>query len=38
MINQVLKAYQIIIQSAAILEKEVSDLPTENEKKKQKRT
>ena len=37
-INQVLKAYQIIMQSAALLEKEVSDLRAENEKKKQKRT
>ena len=37
-INQVLKACQITIQSAAILEKEVSDLRAENEKKKRKRT
>jgi hypothetical protein len=37
-INQVLKACQIIMQSAALLEKEVSDLRAENEKKKQKRT
>jgi hypothetical protein len=37
-INQVLKACQITMQSAALLEKEVSDLRAENEKKKQKRT
>jgi hypothetical protein len=37
-INQVLKAYQITMQSAALLEKEMSDLRAENEKKKQKRT
>jgi hypothetical protein len=37
-INQVLKACQITIQSAAILEKEVSDLHAENEKKKRKKT
>jgi hypothetical protein len=37
-INQVLKACQITIQSAALLEKEVSDLRAKNEKKKQKRT
>jgi hypothetical protein len=36
-INQVLKACQITMQSAALLEKEVSDLRAENEKKKQKR-
>jgi hypothetical protein len=35
-INQVLKACQITMQSAAILEKEVSDLRAENEKKKRK--
>jgi hypothetical protein len=37
-INQVLKACQITMQSAAILEKEVGELRAENEKKKQKRT
>ena len=37
-INQVLKACQITMQSAALLEKEVSDLRAENEKKKQKRS
>ena len=37
-INQVLKACQIMMQSAALLEKEVSDLWAENEKKKQKHT
>jgi len=37
-INQVLKACQITMQSAAILEKEVSDLRAENEKKKRKKT
>jgi hypothetical protein len=37
-INQVLKACQITMQSAALLEKEVSDLRAKNEKKKQKRT
>jgi hypothetical protein len=37
-INQVLKACQITMQSAAILEKEVSDLRAENEKKKRNRT
>ena len=36
-INQVLKACQITMQSAALLENEVSDLRAENEKKKQKR-
>jgi len=36
-INQVLKACQITMQSTALLEKEVSDLRAENEKKKQKR-
>jgi hypothetical protein len=36
-INQVLKACQITMQSAAILEKEVSDLRAENEKKKRKK-
>lgn len=34
-INQVLKACQITIQSAALLEKEVSDLRAANKKKKQ---
>jgi hypothetical protein len=33
-INQVLKACQIAMQSAALLEKEVSDLLAENEKAK----
>jgi hypothetical protein len=37
-INQVLKACQITMQSAALLEKEVSELRTANEKQKQKRT
>jgi hypothetical protein len=37
-INQVLKACQITMQSAAILEKQVSELRAENEKKKQKGT
>lgn len=37
-INQVLKACQITMQSAAFLEKEVSDLRAANEKQKQKRT
>ncbi|EKV14532.1 hypothetical protein PDIG_32460 [Penicillium digitatum PHI26] len=37
-INQVLKACQMTMQSAAILEKEVHDLRSENEKKKQKKT
>ena len=37
-INQVLKACQITMQSAALLEKEVSDLRAANEKQKQKRT
>jgi hypothetical protein len=37
-INQVLKVCQITMQSAAILEKEVSDLRAENEKKKRKKT
>jgi hypothetical protein len=37
-INQVLKACQITMQSAALLEKEVSELRAENETKKRKRT
>jgi hypothetical protein len=37
-INQVLKACQITMQSAAFLEKEVGDLRAANEKQKQKRT
>ncbi|EKV21914.1 hypothetical protein PDIP_01700 [Penicillium digitatum Pd1] len=37
-INQGLKACQMTMQSAAILEKEVHDLRSENEKKKQKKT
>ena len=37
-INKVLKACQITMQSAALLEKEVSDLRAANEKQKQKRT
>jgi hypothetical protein len=37
-INQVLKACQITMQSAALLEKEVSELRAANEKQKQKRT
>ena len=37
-INQVLKACQITMQSAALLEREVSDLRAANEKQKQKRT
>jgi hypothetical protein len=37
-INQVLKACQITMQSLALLEKEVSKLRAENEKKKRKRT
>ena len=37
-INQVLKACQITMQSTALLEKEVSELRAENEKKKRKRT
>ncbi|CDM26465.1 Probable transposable element [Penicillium roqueforti FM164] len=37
-INQVLKACQVTMQSAAFLEKEVSDLRAANEKQKQKRT
>jgi hypothetical protein len=36
-INQVLKACQITMESAAFLEKEVSDLRAENEKKKKKK-
>ena len=36
-INQVLKACQMTMQSAALLEREVSDLRSETEKKKQKR-
>ncbi|OQD85229.1 hypothetical protein PENANT_c010G11563 [Penicillium antarcticum] len=37
-INQLLKACQMMMQSVALLEKEVSDLRAENEKKKQKKT
>jgi hypothetical protein len=37
-IDQVLKAYQITMQSAALLEKEVSELRAANETKKRKRT
>jgi hypothetical protein len=37
-INYVLKACQITIQSAAILEKEISDLRATNETKKRKKT
>jgi hypothetical protein len=37
-INQVLKACQITMQSAAILKKEIGDLRAENEKKKRKKT
>ena len=38
MINHILKACQVGMQSAAILEKEVSDLHAANEKQKQKQT